>query len=125
VWNAEQGFFVRKDISVLGHVLQLGHNGDACHHPLNEIPFTIVDTNGVHATRLMFCGCGVQDTKIKQLMRARLFPATTREPRTAFTFKTLQEFHIHTLESKKAAYDYLEALRRLTDNAFTTDVPVC
>ena len=57
-------------------------------------------------------------------MRARLFPATTRDTKTAFTFKVLKEFHLHNLESKKAAYDYLGAIRRLTDNAFTADVPV-
>lgn len=57
-------------------------------------------------------------------MRARLFPATTQDPRTAFSFAVLKQFHLHNLESKKAAYDYLGALRRLTDNAFTADVSV-
>lgn len=57
-------------------------------------------------------------------MRARLFPATTQDPRTAFSFAILKQFHLHNLESKKAAYDYLGALRRLTDNAFTADVSV-
>jgi hypothetical protein len=61
---------------------------------------------------------------MEQLMQARLFPATTRDTKTAFTVNVLKEFHLHNLESKKAAYDYLGAIRRLTDNAFTADVPV-
>ena len=125
VWDFEQGFFIRNDISNLGHVLQLGHNGANCPNPQTTLPFTVVDTNGIHATHLAFCGCLKCGSKIEQLMRARLFPATARDPRTAFTFATLNNFHIHTLESKKAAYDYLGALRRLTDNSFTADVPVC
>ncbi|KAJ7805034.1 hypothetical protein B0H13DRAFT_1930416 [Mycena leptocephala] len=48
--------------------------------------------------------------KLKQLMRARLFPATTREPETAFTVTMLKDFQLHNLESKKAAYDYLGAI---------------
>ncbi|KAJ7304705.1 hypothetical protein DFH08DRAFT_825282 [Mycena albidolilacea] len=50
--------------------------------------------------------------------------ATAKDPGTAFTFSVLKEFSLHNLESKKAAYDYLGALSRLTDNAFTADVPV-
>ncbi|KAJ6480334.1 hypothetical protein C8R45DRAFT_933262 [Mycena sanguinolenta] len=49
--------------------------------------------------------------------------ATTREPHTAFTISLLKEFQLHNLESKKAAYDYLAAIRHLSDNAFTADVP--
>ncbi|KAJ6503646.1 hypothetical protein C8R45DRAFT_923990 [Mycena sanguinolenta] len=79
VWDFDRGFFVRHDISKLGHTIQLGHRGGPC--------------------------------------------TTTREPHTAFTISLLKEFQLHNLESKKAAYDYLAAIRRLSDNAFTADVP--
>ncbi|KAJ7884770.1 hypothetical protein B0H14DRAFT_2564170 [Mycena olivaceomarginata] len=36
----------------------------------------------------------------------------------------MKECHLHNLEAKKAAYDYMGALRRPTDNAFTADVPL-
>ncbi|KAJ7807726.1 hypothetical protein B0H13DRAFT_1669073 [Mycena leptocephala] len=88
--------------------------------------FTVVDENGIHSTRLAFCGCQEQPpNKIRQLMRARLFPATTKDLHTAFTINMLKEFQLHNLESKKAAYDYLGAIRRLSDNSFTADIPVC
>ncbi|KAJ7495577.1 hypothetical protein FB451DRAFT_1164304 [Mycena latifolia] len=123
VWLPLQGYFVRHDISKLGHIIQLGHKGRPCPSPVGERMFTVVDANGVHSTRLAFCGCQEQPAnKIKQLMRAWLFPATTRDPHTAFTVNMLKQFQLHNLESKKAAYDYLGAIRRLSDNSFTADV---
>ncbi|KAJ6548309.1 hypothetical protein B0H10DRAFT_1969200 [Mycena sp. CBHHK59/15] len=127
VWDFAKQFFVRHDISTLGHVIQLGHNGKSCTQPSNPRLFMIVDGNGVHATRIAYCGCKTQPLlpihKVRQLMRSRLFPATSTDPATAFTFGILKEFSLHNLESKKAAYDYLGALLRLTDNGFTADVP--
>ncbi|KAJ7256582.1 hypothetical protein C8J57DRAFT_1235441 [Mycena rebaudengoi] len=114
----------RHDISKLGdHVIQLGHNGGPCREPVGERFFTAVDSNGVHSTKLAFCGCMEQPpNKLRQLMRAGLFPATTKDPHTAFTINMLKEFQLHNFESKKAAYDHLGAIRRLSDNSFTSDV---
>lgn len=124
IWNPSQGYFIHNDISNLGHTIQLGHNGKPCDAPSGNRLFTVIDGNGIHSTRLSFCGCREQPpNKIKQLMRARLFPATTRDPHSAFTVNMLKQFQLHNLESKKAAYDYLGAIRRLTDNSFTADVP--
>ena len=57
-------------------------------------------------------------------MRARMFPATMRRPMMAFTFNLLHQFHLHHLESKASAYDFIGALRRITNNAFAQDMPV-
>jgi hypothetical protein len=125
VWDFERGFFRRYDIAKLGHVIQLGHHGEPCSAPSNALMFTVVHGNRVHATKLAFCGCKeLPINKARQLMRFRLFPATAKDPSTAFTFSVLKEFSLHNLESKKAAYDYLGALLHLTDNGFTSDVPV-
>ncbi|KAJ7857939.1 hypothetical protein B0H14DRAFT_3135672 [Mycena olivaceomarginata] len=124
VWDFEQGFFLKSDISKIHHIIQLGHNGGPCENPSNPLLFTVVHGNGVHATKLAFCGCQeFPINKPRQLMRSRLFPATAKDPKTAFTFSMLKEFSLHNLESKKAAYDYLGAILRLTDNSFTADVP--
>ncbi|KAJ7801345.1 hypothetical protein B0H14DRAFT_2615380 [Mycena olivaceomarginata] len=123
VWDPMAGFFVRHDISKLEHITQLGHNGGPCKTPIGERFFTAVDGNGVHSTRLAFCGCKKQRVnEIRQLMRAGLFPATKKDPHTAFTINMLKEFQLHNFESKKAAYDYLGAIRRLSDNSFTADI---
>lgn len=126
VWDAISGFFVRHDISKLGkHIIQLGHNGGPCSNPVGERMFTIIDDNGIHSTKLAFCGCQeLPPNKNKQLMRTSLFPATTKDPHTAFTINMLKRFQLHNFESKKAAYDYLGAVRRLSDNSFTADVQV-
>ncbi|KAJ7828326.1 hypothetical protein B0H13DRAFT_2373260 [Mycena leptocephala] len=123
-WDLADGFFVKHDISSLGHIIQLGHHGGPCASPVGTRKFTVVDHNGVHATQLAFCGCReLPPNKVRQLMRSRLFPATMKETKTAFTFTLLKQCHLHNLEAKKAAYDYMGALRRLTNNSFTADVP--
>nr|GAT44329.1 predicted protein [Mycena chlorophos] len=125
VWDAKQGFFLRHDISKLGFTLQLGHPaGEACREPVGRCLFTVVDCNGIHSTRLAYCGCCLEQppNKLAQLLRAGLFPASTKQPLTAFTLTMLREFQLHNFESKKAAYDYMKAIRRLTDNSFTADV---
>jgi hypothetical protein len=137
VWDAQRGFFVRHDASKLdvtldpqrpshrGAALQLGHSGAPCRSPDAERLFTVMDANGVHSVRIVYCGCCEQPpNKLRQLLRAGLFPASTRDPLTAFTITVLKQFELHNLVSKKAAYDYVNAIRRLSDNAFAGDVPV-
>jgi len=85
---------------------------------------TVVDLNGVHATKITTCQCG-DNGRWRQLFDADLFPATVAEPQTAFTFRLLRDWQIMTLQSKITAYHYIRALRRLTDNVFTGNVPVC
>ncbi|KAJ7793798.1 hypothetical protein B0H14DRAFT_2393108, partial [Mycena olivaceomarginata] len=82
VWDTLEGLFIQHDISKLGHIIQLG----SCPSPCGEQLFTVVDGNGIHSTRLSFCGCyELPPNKMRQLMRSRLFPATTREPEASFT----------------------------------------
>jgi hypothetical protein len=63
--------------------------------------------------------------KLDQLLEAGLFPASVKQPSLAFTFNVLKDFHLHTLKSKKSAYDSISALHQQTNNAFPMDVPVC
>lgn len=95
MWEEENGFFIRRDISLLGTSwsLHLGHNRARCPHANSLILFTIVDGNGIHGTRLTFCECSGNASHIVQLMDARLFPASACEPRTAYTFNVLKDFH--------------------------------
>jgi hypothetical protein len=128
VWDASRGFFVRHDISMLPlesdpaqrHSIQFGHGrGHPCKNPQKPLLFTIIDRNGIHSTRVSFCGCTpVPQSRMTQLMRARIFPGTAKQPLTGVTHITLKLFHIENLESKKAAFDFYGSLKRLTDNAF-------
>lgn len=57
-------------------------------------------------------------------MMAGLFPATFRDPKTAFTFQVLTDFHLENLECKTTPSQYFSRLRRLTNDEFPNTVPV-
>jgi hypothetical protein len=106
--------------------IQLGHIGERVPCPFNDtsIAFTITHCNGMHSSRIRVCRCPGAPSKAVQLMQARLFPASISDPRSAFTFAVLTEFHMHNMQSKCAAYDYILSLRRLTNFMFPQTVPV-
>ena len=118
--------FVRRDLGELGHTLFLGHRAHRCPNTRDKSegrPTTIVHTNGMHTCRILYCHCnGVSEAV--QLVRSGLFPATIQQPETVFTFAVLKDFHLHTLTSKKSAYDHYYALQRHTNNAFPQKCPV-
>ena len=59
-----------------------------------------------------------------QLMMAGLFPATFRNPKTAFTFQVLEEFHLDNLECKTTPSQFFSRLRRITNDEFPNSVLV-
>jgi hypothetical protein len=59
-----------------------------------------------------------------QLMTAGLFPATFRDPKTAFTFWVLEDFHLDNLECKTTPSQFFSRLRRLMNDEFPNTVPV-
>lgn len=129
VWDHEKGFFVRKDISTLrpqGYAIHLGHDGDECPNPASDTDlfFHVIDTNGIHGTKIRFCKCYGAPDRLEQLMECQLFPASVKRPTMAFTFEVLHQFHLQHLEAKISAYDFIGSLRRLTDNAFAANVSV-
>ncbi|KAF8868425.1 hypothetical protein CPB84DRAFT_1696373 [Gymnopilus junonius] len=119
VWNQEHGFFD-------GYAQHLGHNGLPCPMPdsKEDLNFLIIDINGIHNTKICFCHCPGSEDRVIQLMRHRLFPASLQRPVAAFMFQLLHHFHLLHLESKATKYDYMGALRCLTDNVFTNEVSV-
>ncbi|KAJ6545752.1 hypothetical protein B0H19DRAFT_955848 [Mycena capillaripes] len=129
VWDAEKGFFVRSNLSGLGHHLHLGHNGGECSKAMPDIGFEVMANTGAHSLRLRCCGHFTTNPgekigdRVAQLLRAGLFPCSFSEPKSAITFSALRQFEIFSAESKVAAFDYCGALRRLSDNAFTASVP--
>ncbi|KAJ7182285.1 hypothetical protein C8R43DRAFT_1115929 [Mycena crocata] len=153
VWNTEKGFLVRHDISRLKYVpvrptraregetvegvevqtreeleqayaIPFGHYGYPCTFGNGRnMSFTIVDITGIHATSVNFCRHAVGVDKIAQLLKARMFPCTFDDAKSAVTFECLKAFQMFSLEGKIAGYDYAGSLARLTDNSFTEDVP--
>lgn len=128
VWDKERKIWVRRDYSRLGNgnFIQIGHFGDnsSCSGTSGIIDFVITDTNGVHSSRVRFCHCSGKPNKAEQLIRADLFPATPRDPVSAFTIAVLKHFRMHNLQSKCGAFDFIMSIRRLTNNISTHEVPV-
>ncbi|KAJ7598232.1 hypothetical protein C8J56DRAFT_1091442 [Mycena floridula] len=122
-WNGT--FFSRLLLRDINMTLYLGHSGQRCPHRNPEQVgrrLTVIHTNGVHKILVLLCMCQYAGSDTDQLFGVQLFPGTLTHPKTCFTFDVLNQFHIHTNESKKAAYDYHGALQRLTDNVFPDKV---
>jgi len=110
-------------------VVQLGHHpADSCTNPQRSTrTFTVVHTNGIHLVDLAYCSCseaGQHGTRVEQLLRRRLFPATTLDPQTACTFQLLKSAQLLSLQSKLSLYDYYICIEQLTDATGTMDVNV-
>src|SRR5229473_3374231 len=84
----------------------------------------IIDRSGVHEIGIRWCCCPDAPERDMQLMVAGLFPATFRNPKTAFTFQVLEEFHLDNLECKTTPSQFFSHLKRLTSDEFPNIVPV-
>ncbi|KDQ25249.1 hypothetical protein PLEOSDRAFT_1045089, partial [Pleurotus ostreatus PC15] len=116
-WNSL--FFDRCTLQSLGFQLQLGHPvGETCTNPVRAFrnSFVVIASHGVIPVTLDFCGCMGHSAHDVQLLRARLFPATSTDPRTAATFEVLRLFQLLSFSSKVSAYEFYNTLSRLTNN---------
>ena len=118
-WNGT--FFEKCDLRDLGLVIQLGYaQGVCCPAPLPALrSLIVIHTNGLHPVNVQFCQCSqahIAGSRIDQMLRRQLFPATLTEPSTVATFELLHTFHVITLQSKITAYDFYMSLEKFTDN---------
>jgi len=84
--------------------------------PQDRSCLTVVHTNGVHFCDIWYCSCDGSEDSHLQLMMAGLFPATTKSPRTAFTFQVLDDFIRDNVECSTTAMNYYSKLQRVTSN---------
>ncbi|KAG1871548.1 hypothetical protein F4604DRAFT_1881169 [Suillus subluteus] len=73
----------------------------------------------IEVFRLDFCGCKSAQPHIIQLLRGRLFPATTSDPKSAATFRVLEYFQMLSFESKVLAWEFYNTVACLTENIGT------
>jgi len=106
-WTGE--FFVRIELRDLGVTYQLGHHvGERCTTPSPATDLTIFDVTGVTTIRIHYCYCGEPGQQLlphTQLLRMEWFPATLKQPGTAFTFRFLDYLHSLQTQSKGNLYD--------------------
>lgn len=112
----------------MGLRMQLGHSvGEVCTNPSRAFGdgFVLVDLTGIHLVNIDFCGCEKALSRPMQLLRARIFPATSVEPRTGATFRVLEHFHIEASQGGTSAQSFYKTLARRTDNAGIDPPKVC
>ncbi|KAG1759135.1 hypothetical protein EDD22DRAFT_981161 [Suillus occidentalis] len=115
----QDGYFYSTTLKQLGLRIQLGdHTEQLCRNPkpAHDNDFVIIDVHGIHEVALDFCDCANAPSHYRQLLRRRLFPATSTDPRTAATFAVLEHFHLLSFESKVSAYEFYHSLARRSDN---------
>lgn len=62
--------------------------------------------------------------RVEQLLRYRLFPATTTDPQTGSTFALLESARVLSVQSKLSLYDFYQSIEILTDATFVSNVKV-
>ena len=107
-------FFTGITLFDLGATYQLGHRvGEKCTRPSPVVNLTLFDISGVTTVRIHYCFCGAPGEQLRprvQLMRMRWFPATLKQPGTAFTFRLLDFLHKLQTRSKINLYDVYATL---------------
>ncbi|KLO05566.1 hypothetical protein SCHPADRAFT_946616 [Schizopora paradoxa] len=123
VWTGTH--FRRSSLAEAGFTLHLMHPDAVCpsfdQHAKGK-QAQIVHTNGIHSLRVYACACSGKPSDLLQYIHCKILPASVKEPREFFTFDLMKDFHIHSLVSKKSAFDYIRAIRRKTD-ALVSDIP--
>ena len=84
----------------------------------------IINRSGIHKIGVRWCCCPNAARRDMQMMKAGLFLATFQNPKTAFTFRVLEEFHLDNLKCKTTPSQFISRLRRLTSDEFPNTVLV-
>ncbi|TDL14220.1 hypothetical protein BD410DRAFT_846231 [Rickenella mellea] len=110
--------FLKTSLKALGVCVQLGHGYQekCCAPHAGSDTFVVVDVMGIHEVAVQFCGCERAEQHWIQLLRVRWYPASLDYPKSAATFRVLEQFQMHNFESKGSAWHFYRAIARLTDN---------
>lgn len=94
--------------------MQFGHpDGEDCPFPRSQQNFVVAHLNGIHTIVLSFCGCNDAPEPFSQLLEARWWPSTPRDPKTAFTFSLMRTFHLLNLQGRLAPTDFYRSLQKI------------
>ncbi|KAG1740437.1 uncharacterized protein EDB91DRAFT_1237277 [Suillus paluster] len=116
-WNGN--YFEQISLKTMGLRIQLGHpTGQRCLTPCRAFndDFIIVNSHGIHEVSLDFCDCTTAESHFQQLLRISWFPSTTSDPKTAATFRVLEQYHLLLFKFKVSAYEFYHSLRQMSNN---------
>ncbi|KAK7455803.1 hypothetical protein VKT23_010835 [Stygiomarasmius scandens] len=80
------------------------------------VSLTVLDITGVHTLNVKACQCDKEQGFYRQLLRAQLYPASHKMPRTVASFRLLQHFQLLSFVSKVSIREYCTALERFSNN---------
>jgi hypothetical protein len=131
IWNTKEFFFEKHDFSrvMKNTSIRLGHYGEQCPEAELARSFTLVDTNGIHATAISFCCCRTPKAphgtpEFQQLLRAGIFPGSIKQLKTGYTLGVLENYREARSQGKGSAYNFVHVLQRMADPLFAGSVPV-
>ncbi|KAJ6596524.1 hypothetical protein B0H10DRAFT_1828218 [Mycena sp. CBHHK59/15] len=109
-------------------VIALGHYGERCPMADQGRSFTLVESNGIHATAISFCGCQTPDgqhtLEFQQLLWVGIFSGSVKDPKTEYTLSLLECYRQLRNQGKGSAYNFVHVLQRMADPFFAVSVPV-
>ncbi|KAL0572957.1 hypothetical protein V5O48_009012 [Marasmius crinis-equi] len=115
-WTGQ--FFVKVDLHSMGLVMQLNHLSLNCMNPVKcHVKLRILHVNGIHHVEIRFCSCEKKIDQHLQLLRRRIYPASTKNGRvmTCATFELLDSLQLHSFTSKSSTYNFYRATELHTD----------
>jgi len=105
---------------------EFAEHSESTPHSGSRSKLIIISSTCIFQRSVKWCHCAKStDTYVQLLLRAKLFPASFKNPKTAFTFEVLDHFLIDSLECKTAAMTFMSKIWCMTDEAFPSRVPVC
>ncbi|KAJ6513992.1 hypothetical protein DFH09DRAFT_941321 [Mycena vulgaris] len=130
IWNPKDKFFEKHDFCrvLKSTAVAIGHTGLRCPEADPMRSFTLVDSNGIHATCINFCRCQTPDgqrgePEFQQLLRADIFPGSVKEPKTGYTLGLLEFYRQERSQGKGSASNFVLVLQRMADPFFAGHVP--
>ena len=104
---------------------QFSEPSESTTHSGSQSNITIVSSTGICQRSIRWCHCAKSPHQYAELLLCtKPFPASFKNPKTAFTFEVLDHFRIDALECKTAAMNFMSKIQRITNEAFPSRVPV-
>ncbi|KAI0644659.1 hypothetical protein C8Q79DRAFT_1001927 [Trametes meyenii] len=123
-WDVEKGFWDKISTTDVGVRLYGGRHGKPCPQTTRDPREIVVGhKHGLTKIKFVFCECAIKPGAREQLyedayqlLEQGLFPASWKEPRSAFTLSLMKSFNLLSLQTHCSAQDFYQFLRRMTDN---------
>ncbi|KAI0643312.1 hypothetical protein C8Q79DRAFT_915187, partial [Trametes meyenii] len=123
-WDVEKGFWDKVSTAEVGVRLYGGRHGRPCPQTTRDPREIVVGhEHGLTKINFVFCECPIKPGAREQLyddayqlLERGLFPASWKEPRSAFTLSLMKSFNLLSLQTHCSAQDFYQYLRRMTDN---------